>query len=343
MVKAADKPAEILAAHEEARQVWDELARQHPSITEYQRSLAYSHNGIGNLLRDAGKTAEALAAYERARQIWEPLAWENPKSPEYASALGATLNNLAMLDMRESRYEQARGRLRQAVEWQQKAVAADPAHPQYRQFLANHLTLMVDAAQRLHDTEGTAEAKRELARFQATDPALKALDDRLAAVIRGDQAPTDEAERLRLARRAYDTALHAAAVKLWSEALTANPGLGDDRKAQHRYSAACAAAAAARGKGEDVPPPDESARSVFRRQAREWLRAELKAWTQVSSDVKPGNKELVAQALAHWKQDTDLAGVRDEPDLAILPEAERAEWQALWEDVDHLLAKAKEK
>ena len=35
----------------------------------------------------------------------------------------------------------------------------------------------------------------------------------------------------------------------------------------------------------------------------------------------------------------ELAGVRDEAGLAKLPEAERADWKALWADVEDLLKK----
>ena len=49
---------------------------------------------------------------------------------------------------------------------------------------------------------------------------------------------------------------------------------------------------------------------------------------------------MVRKALVHWKGDTDLAGIRDEPGLARLPEVERKDWQALWHEVDALLVKA---
>ena len=42
----------------------------------------------------------------------------------------------------------------------------------------------------------------------------------------------------------YDTKHHAAAARFWAEALAADPKLGDDRQAGHRYNAACAAALA---------------------------------------------------------------------------------------------------
>ncbi|CAN5916676.1 hypothetical protein BH23PLA1_BH23PLA1_33860 [soil metagenome] len=41
--------------------------------------------------------------------------------------------------------------------------------------------------------------------------------------------------------------------------------------------------------------------------------------------------------MSHWQQDSDLAGVREPDALAALPEPERAEWQALWAEVDRLL------
>ena len=49
---------------------------------------------------------------------------------------------------------------------------------------------------------------------------------------------------------------------------------------------------------------------------------------------------MIAPTLKHWKADADLAGVRDEKELAKLPEEERAGFQQLWKDVDKLLAKA---
>ena len=53
--------------------------------------------------------------------------------------------------------------------------------------------------------------------------------------------------------------------------------------------------------------------------------------------AEPGNKPLVTKTLQRWKADADLAGVRNADGLAKLPEPERAEWRALWDDVDALL------
>ena len=55
--------------------------------------------------------------------------------------------------------------------------------------------------------------------------------------------------------------------------------------------------------------------------------------------IEPGNKELVAKNLTHWKEDADLAGIRDDEDLAKLPDEERAAFKQLWNDVESLLTK----
>ena len=122
-------------------------------------------------------------------------------------------------------------------------------------------------------------------KLRDSDPAMVALDARLSAIIKGDQQPKDNAERLRLAQRAYDKALHATAARLWAEALAADPKLGDDRQAQHRYNAACAAALAGSGQGKDDPKPDDAAKAKLRKQALDWLKAELSAWKRVSMIV----------------------------------------------------------
>ena len=44
----------------------------------------------------------------------------------------------------------------------------------------------------------------------------------------------------------------------------------------------------------------------------------------------------VIQKLAHWLEGTDFNGVRGEKALAGLPEAERADWQKLWQEVEAL-------
>ena len=139
-----------------------------------------------------------------------------------------------------------------------------------------------------------------------------------------------------MAQRAYDKGLHATASRLWGEAIAADPELADDRTAQHRYSAACSAAMAGCRRGKDDPSPDHAARAKLRRQALEWLRAELFAWSKLGEIRPPQARHLMLEALKNWREDPDLAGIRDDQELDKLQEAERKDWQSLWIDVEAL-------
>ena len=331
------RPAEAMASLEHALAILERLARENPSVPQFWLVLAACHSFIGELHRQAGRPADAAASDERALAIRERLAREHPESPDFASDLGGALNNMAMADLHERRFDAAKVKLAQAIQWQRKALATDPRNPTYRQFLGNHLTNLVAAAEGLGDEAG--DARRQLAELIASDPAKAALDARLTAVL-GGEPPGDDSERIGLALRAYQKALHAASARLFAEALANDPKLGDDRRAQNRYNAACAAALAASGRGVDDPPPDDAARARLAGQAGEWLRAERSAWAKLLDAGPAETRANVARALQHWKADADLAGIRDEKELAKLPAEVRAEFQRLWSDVDELLTRA---
>jgi hypothetical protein len=71
-------------------------------------------------------------------------------------------------------------------------------------------------------------------------------------------------------------------------------------------------------------------------QALKWLRANL---AQLASWAKdPKRRGDVWEALTHWKKGADLAPVRDPAWLAAMPPDDRQAWEALWRDVDAVLA-----
>ncbi len=331
--------AEARKAYEAALAIQQKLADKHPTVTEYQSHLEGSTYNLGNLLKNTGALAEARQAFEAALTIGEKLTRDHPESPAYASHLGATLNNMATLDINAGQFAEARVLLHQAIDWQKKALTANPRNPTYRQFLANHLTNLIKAALGLgRDDEATA-AQRELAQLKASDPQFAAIQARLAAVIRVE-APKDNAERLALAQRAYDSARYATAARLWAEALAADPTLAESRQTQHCYNAACAAALAASDKANDDPAPDDTAKAKLRQQAHNWLKSELAAWSRLLQSGPPQSRNDITQTLQHWQKDTDLAGVREAESLQKLPAEERKAWDSLWAEVKDLLKKA---
>ena len=93
-------------------------------------------------------------------------------------------------------------------------------------------------------------------------------------------------------------------------------------QAQHRYNAACAAAFAAQGQGKDDPPLGEPTKARWRKQAIDWLKADLAAWSKVL-ERPAAARQSVSQTLQHWKLDSDLAGLRDAQAIRKLAEEER--------------------
>ncbi len=332
------KKAEGETEYRKGLAIRQRLADDNPAVTEFRSRLATSHMNLGGLLVQAGRLAEAEAESRKGLAIMQKLAGDYPESSEYAHMLGGLLQDLAEVDLGAKRFQEARERLREAIVRQKKALAAYPRNPEYRQFLVEHLTHLSKAARGLGRASEAIEAERELAELDASDPRSAALDARLAAMLKGE-APKDNAERLALTQRAYDTQRYATATRLWAGALEADPKLADNPQAGNRYNAACAAALAGCGKGKDNPPPDDASKVKLRRQALDWLNAELAAWSKILESGPPQARPVVASTLKHWKEDSDLAGIRDAAALAKLPQEDRAACKRLWGDVDGLLSK----
>jgi hypothetical protein len=70
----------------------------------------------------------------------------------------------------------------------------------------------------------------------------------------------------------------------------------------------------------------------LRRQALEWLKADLALWAKrATGDAKA--RAQVRATLQQWQTDADLAGIRETERLAVLPETERDTCRKLWATV----------
>jgi eukaryotic-like serine/threonine-protein kinase len=167
------------------------------------------------------------------------------------------------------------------------------------------------------------------------------LEAKLPAILKGETTAKDPAERLALADLGYKTGRYAVSARFWGEAFAETPALADDLSKGNRYNAACSASLAASGQGKAEPLPDDPAKAKLREQALGWLRLDLAAWGKfLDGGNEPARKQAVAGTLAHWKEDSDLVGIRDEAVLAKLPEGEREAFRSLWADVEALRKKA---
>ncbi|HKB38818.1 MAG TPA: hypothetical protein VKD72_20410, partial [Gemmataceae bacterium] len=116
--------------------------------------------------------------------------------------------------------------------------------------------------------------------------------------------------------------------------------LADDLEWEHRHNAACCAALAAAGQGEDADKLDDKEQMRLRKQALDWLRADLALRTRQLESDRPADHAAVLQALRYWQADADLGVLRDKAALAKLPVEEQKAFAQLWADVAATLKKA---
>ncbi|MFM9969590.1 MAG: tetratricopeptide repeat protein [Burkholderiales bacterium] len=161
------------------------------------------------------------------------------------------------------------------------------------------------------------------------------LDRELLGVLRGDYASV--AKLLELADfSATFKEQYGDAVELYRRAFLTDPGTADQLEKSYRYNAACCAALAAMGKGRDADKPNAKEQTRLRKQAHDWLQADLTAHARLLKN-DPAQLHLKMQ---HWQRDADLAGLRDEKELAKLPAGERDRLKKLWDEVNRLAKEA---
>ncbi len=338
------KVPEAIAAHREAIRLQPDFA---------DGPLQPRHRPGGQ-----GKVPEAIAAYREAIRLKPDFAQAHynlgivlsargrcPRpSPNSARPSGSSPTtpmahyNLGVVLVGQGKVSEAIDRMPRGDPAQARLRRGplQPRHRPARPAKAEGCPGRIPPGGRVRPARITRDART--ARHHPTGRAADRVGGSSAGRPEGDDGPRDAAERLGFAQLCYDGGLYAAAARFWAEALAADPKLGDDRQAGHRYNAACAAALAAAGQGTDDPKPDDAARAGLRGQALGWLKAERAAWAKLLDAGDSQSRPLVQQTLQHWQADSDLAGVRDTGALAKLPESERVAWRSLWAEVDALLA-----
>jgi serine/threonine protein kinase/Flp pilus assembly protein TadD len=320
---------------------------------------ALSHTGLGDALRDKGQPDEAICEYHRALVL-------QPNDANAHNRLGAVLylkgqregaicefRRAIELDRKDARTHtnlgvslKETGQLDEAVRECRSAIDLDPKFPQAHAALGEALLAQGRFAQAWEATRRSLEllAPKNPLRRRLTNQLQQceqALQDRLSAILEGKAKPADDAERLILAEMCQRPIkkLYAASVRLYVEAFDDDAKLADDLNAPHRYNAACAAALAGCGQGVGPTRPDKE-QGGLRRQALEWLRAELDAYHRLLEKEPDRAGGGIAQQMQHWLQDNDFAGLRGPEALAKLPKAEGQAWSKLWVEVAEMLARA---
>jgi tetratricopeptide (TPR) repeat protein len=284
---------------------------------DLQPDFASAHNNLGTLLSGQKKLSEAEAAYRKVIAL----------QPGHANAyynLGNVLRAQKKLPEAEAAYRKAitlqpddpwrYNNLGNVLRDQKKLPEAEEAYLKADQLLPNHTII-----------------RNNLLRVQR----LLQQDRKLAACLDGKERPASPREAAELGSAAAYREQYHAAVRFYSDAFQQEAKLASDLRQQHRYKAACCAVLAAASKGKDAASLEEPARAELRCQARDWLRADLKAYN-VLLDKKKDAATAVHETLLYWRDDPDLASVRDPAALGILPDGERDAWRKLWADVEAL-------
>jgi len=335
------------------------------AIAEFQKAIAIdernanAHHNLGVALKGKGDQDGAVAAYRKALALdpnfaeahirlgnhfrdkanWDAAFFHyrelirlRPDYPEAHYGLGGVLNAKGDLDGARVAY--------------QKAIALRPDHAEAHCDLGAVFQRKCEFRAALEERRiGHALGSKQpnwrnpSAEWVREAEQLVALDAKLPKVLKREAQPADSAEWLGLAKLCQEhKKLYAAAAGFYKEAFDAEPKL----VGPNRYDAACVAALAGCGKGKDADKLDDKERCRLRRQALDWLRADLKAKRLLlDKDANKPGPTLIWQ-MQHWQADADFAGVRGLESLADLPKAELQAWQKLWNDVADLLKRAKE-
>lgn len=129
-----------------------------------------------------------------------------------------------------------------------------------------------------------------------------------------------------------------ASDRVYTEVISERPELLVDHSRTVPFDAARSAILASlRSPGAETDPARGEG---LRRKALGWLRADMETWRRHLDMRSSQCRFHVARCIARWRSTRDFAVVRDRGRVASLSDGERAEWDALWHDVDALSERA---
>jgi tetratricopeptide (TPR) repeat protein/predicted Ser/Thr protein kinase len=293
-----------------------------------RHDYAAAHATLGNALVGKGRLDEAIAAFRESISIRRRFA------PAHY--------NLGTILLRQGDYPAAAACFLEAIQIDSEYAEA-------------HCNLG-NARLRQGDLHGALEAvrighklgaRRKDWRYPQSAQWVKdyerylQLQDRLPAILKGEDRPASAAERIDLAELCRYKRLYVNSVRFYAEAVKADTKLAASLGFDHHYGAVRSAALAGCGEGGDVAGAPDSVRASLRGHALKWLRVNLADRDRRLEGGTPQDRAEVQSVLHIWRNDPALAGVRDPGPLAALPPAERAAWEKLWADVAATRARAR--
>ena len=342
-----------------AREDYDAALAAYDQAVELKAGLALAHVGRGNVLTAKKQYSPAAAAYSRAIRL-DPTMDKAHSGFGMLSVLVGDANTAVVscrkaveLNPRSAVNHYSLGRALEVAKSREAAITS------YRESLRLDPT-SAEAYCHLHrvlrDTGRYAEALAAIEqghRLGSARPGWHlpsgawlietrrciALEAKLPAILAGSEKPATVHEQLEYAFVSRVKSLYAASARLYAGAFAADPKPATALGTNYRYQAACAAALAGTADGKDDPKPDAPERARWRKQAVEWLRADLALWADRVNKT-PRDRSSTLTMLSQWRRDQALAGIREPAELARLPEPERADYIRFWAEVQELLVRS---
>jgi tetratricopeptide (TPR) repeat protein len=293
----------------------DEAIACYKEAIRLDPTLAAAHTHLGNALHIKGDVNGAITCHNNAIRL-------DPKNAHAHINLGNALTDIGDVDG--------------AIACYKEGIRLDPTLAAAHYNLGNVLG-------KKNDLDGAIACYKEAIRLA---PNFAHAHTRLGIFLdrKGDRngaaatyreairlAPTDITARNRLAALLARGGEPLAALELLRTGALANPGWLADPASVVRYNLACYACLAVTGKGKDAPPPAE--RPALRKQALDWIAADLAAWRDRVAADPAKYRAVVHRMMAHWLTDPDLESVRDRADLEKLPIGEREGWAKIWAEI----------
>jgi tetratricopeptide (TPR) repeat protein len=339
------------------------MHRLDEGISHFEKALRIdpnyplAHDNLGQALMSKGQLDDAIRHYKKAIQL----------DPTFAAAhmnLGIALKAKGLLDEAIAQYEQAlridsknakthfnlgnafavKGKFAEAVNHFEQSLRINPKYARAQGALGQVLLELGrfgearDVTRRCLELLPLGHPQRGLATQQLQRcERMLVLEGQLPDILAGKEKPAGAAEGLEFAWICQVTMKYAAAARLYSDAFAVDPKQVDNMQSAHRYRAACCATLAAA-----ALKPNDKELPRLRRQALDWLRADLTLWEKQTDMSKAEGRALVQRVLWIWQNNPDLASVRDKEGLAMLPDPERKAWEKLWADVEALRKRARE-
>jgi serine/threonine protein kinase/Flp pilus assembly protein TadD len=329
--QAIDRKPDYAEAHCDLGIALQSNGRLHEAIAAFRKAvelrpdLFNAHFNLGGALFREGRFDEAVAALRRVVEL-------KPDFPMVHYELGNVLRT--------------KGQIGEAVAAYRRAIELRPDYAEAYCNLGSTLRQQGEFGQALVALKRGHELGSRRpdwyyasARWVEECQRLCELESRLPVILRGEAQPANTAEQHAYALFCYDQRRFAASARLSASILTADSKLADNLERGYRYEAACRAALAGCGQGTDANQLDDKERMRWRKQALQWLQADLAAYGKRLESGKARNRQMVRQRLQGWLGNQDLAGVREPSAVAKLPDEEEKAWKQLWTDVQGLLTK----